>query len=127
MEFVRLYGKILKLRNILVSFDEFNDDETLNEREVQDYSSMYIDAYEHFRKQTEPEAVNVNEDLVFEIELLKQIEINVDYILLLVDQYNKSGKSDKKLRTDIDRAVNSSIELRNKKELIDEFIEGLNK
>ena len=88
---------------------------------------MYIDVYENFRKQTEVEAENVNEDLVFEIELLKQIEINVDYILLLVDQYNKSGKSDKKLRTDIDRAVNSSIELRNKKELIDEFIEGLNK
>ncbi len=127
MDFVKLYGKILKLRNILVSFDEFSNDETLNEREVQDYSSMYIDVYEHFRNQTETEAVNVNEDLIFEIELLKQIEINVDYILLLVDQYNKWGKSDKKLRTDIDRAVNSSIELRNKKELIDEFIEGLNK
>ncbi len=127
MDFVRLYGKILKLRNILVSFDEFSNDETLNEREVQDYSSMYIDVYEQFRKEAEGEAVNVNEDLVFEIELLKQIEINVDYILLLVKQYNDTGKTDKKLRTDIDRAVNSSIELRNKKELIDEFIEGLNK
>ena len=127
MDFVRLYWKILKLRNILVSFDEFDNDETLDEREVQDYSSMYITIYEEFRNQTETEAVNVNEDLVFEIELLKQIEINVDYILLLVEQYNKTGKTDKKLRTDIDRAVNSSIELRNKKELIDEFIDGLNK
>ena len=127
MDFVRLYWKILKLRNILLSFDEFSNDETLTEREVQDYSSMYIDEYEHFRNQDDNEAVNVNEDLVFEIELLKQIEINVDYILLLVKQYNDTWKTDTKLRNDIDRAVNSSIDLRNKKELIDEFIEWLNR
>lgn len=127
MKFVRLYWKILKLRNILSSFDEFTDNETLTEREVQDYSSMYIDVYEHFRNQDESEAVNINEDLVFEIELLKQIEINVDYILLLVKQYNDTGKKDTKLRSDIDRAINSSIDLRNKKELIDEFIEWLNR
>ncbi len=127
MDFVRLYWKILKLRNILTSFDEFSNDETLLDREVQDYSSMYIDVYENFRKKDDTEAVNINEDLVFEIELLKQIEINVDYILLLVKQYNDTWKKDTKLRTDIDRAINSSIELRNKKELIDEFIEGLNR
>ena len=127
MDFVRLYWKILKLRNILASFDEFDENDTLEEREAQDYSSMYIDEYENFRNKDRGESVNINEDLIFEIELLKQIEINVDYILLLVKQYNDTGKTDTKLRTDIDRAVNSSIDLRNKKELIDEFIEGLNK
>lgn len=128
MEFVKLYWRILKLRNILTSFDEFEDRDILADRDVQDYNSMYIDAYENFHRKEEDERVNVNDDIVFEIELLKQIEINVDYILLLVKQYNLTHNTweKQKIRDDIDRAVNSSIDLRNKKDLIDEFIDWLN-
>lgn len=59
----------------------------------------------------------INDDIVFEIELVKQIEVNIDYILMLVAKYQQSNCKDKTILTTIDKAINSSIELRSKKEL----------
>jgi len=44
-DFFRLYGAILRVRNILVTFDEFSSNEILTERDIQDYHSTYIDLY----------------------------------------------------------------------------------
>ena len=62
--------------------------------------------------------------MVFEIELVKQVEINVDYILLLVERYlaAKGTGEDKEILATIDRAINSSPSLRNKKDLIEQFL-----
>jgi type I restriction enzyme R subunit len=125
-EFIRLYGGILRLRNILTSFDDFEGKEILSERDFQDYQSVYIDMYQDFRKGSEADKESINDDIVFEIELIRQIEVNIDYILMLVAKYQQSNCKDKTILTTIDKAINSSIELRSKKELIERFIEQIN-
>ncbi|OGF22746.1 hypothetical protein A2Y83_03855 [Candidatus Falkowbacteria bacterium RBG_13_39_14] len=124
-DFIRLYGAILRVRNILATFDEFAGNEILTERDVQDYHSMYIDLYNEFRKNTEGEKENVNDDVVFETELIKQIEINIDFILGLIKKYHEDHIKNKELLVDINKAINSSVELRNKKDLINQFIASL--
>lgn len=125
-DFIRLYGAILRLRNILTSFDDFEGNEILSERDFQDYQSIYIDLYQEYRKSADGDKETINDDIVFEIELVKQIEVNIDYILMLVAKYQKSNCKDKTILTTIDKAINSSIELRSKKELIERFIEQVN-
>ncbi|WP_418223114.1 type I restriction endonuclease subunit R [Clostridium isatidis] len=125
-DFIRLYGAILRLRNILTSFDDFEGKEILSERDFQDYQSIYIDLYQEYRKGADGDKETINDDIVFEIELVKQIEVNIDYILMLVAKYQQSNCKDKTILTTIDKAINSSIELRSKKELIERFIEQVN-
>ncbi len=124
-EFIKLYSGILRVRNILVTFDEFAGNEILTERDVQDYHSAYIDLYNEFRKGKEDEKENINDDLVFEMELIKQIEINIDYVLGLVKKYHEDHIKNRELLVDINKAIDSSIELRNKKDLINQFIASL--
>jgi len=125
-DFIKLYGGILRVRNILTTFDEFEGNEILSERDVQDYHSLYIDLYNEFRKGKDVEKENINDDIVFEMELIKQIEINIDYILKLIKKYHEEHTKDKEILLDINKAIDSSVELRNKKDLIHQFIESLN-
>jgi type I restriction enzyme R subunit len=124
-DFIKLYGAILRVRNILVTFDEFTGNEMLSARDLQDYHSMYIDLYKEFRKNDDTEKENINDDLVFEMELIKQIEINIDYILELIRKYHEDHTKNKELLLDINKAIDSSFELRNKKDLINQFITRL--
>jgi type I restriction enzyme R subunit len=124
--FIKLFGKILRLRNILTSFDEFEEDTLLEERDLQDYQSVYIDLYQDFKSEKDGDKESINDDIIFEIELIRQIEVNIDYILMLVAKYKDSNCKDKTILTTIDKAINSSIELRSKKELIENFIEQVN-
>lgn len=124
-EFIKLYGNILRLRNILTTFDEFIGQDLLTERDVQDYHSMYIDLYNEFRKAKEDEKENVNDDLVFEMELIKQVDINIDYILGLIKKYHEDHTKNREILVDINKAIDSSVELRNKKDLINQFISSL--
>ena len=98
----------------------------MTDREVQDYHSMYIDLYNEFRNSNDSKKENINDDVVFEMELIKQIEINIDYILELIRKYHTGNQEGKELLVDINKAIDSSVELRNKKELINQFISGLN-
>jgi len=124
-DFIGLFGAILRLQNILTSFDEFEGNEILTDRQSQDYRSIYLDLYAEFRKGTDAEKELINDDIVFEIELIKQVEINVDYILMLVQKY-RDGRGDgegKEVRAEITRAIDASPSLRNKKDLIEAFVE----
>ena len=121
-EFIKLYGGILRLRNILSSFDEFEGNEILSEREFQDYHSMYIELYHEFRSAGRGDSENVNDDIVFEMELIKQVDINIDYILNLIQKYHDGHLRDKEIVVNIGKAIDASVELRNKKELIEQFI-----
>jgi type I restriction enzyme R subunit len=123
--FIKLYGAILKVRNILSTFDEFAGNERLTERDVQDYHSMYINLYNEFRNGNKGDSENVNDDIVFEMELIKQVEINIDYILALIKKYHQGHLKDKEIVISISKAIDSSLELRNKKELIEQFIDSL--
>lgn len=123
--FIGLYGAILKVKNILTSFDQFQGNEILADRDVQDYHSMYIELYNEFRGLNKGDSENINDDIVFEMELIKQVEINIDYILDLIRKYHDSHLIDKEIIVNINRAVDSSISLRNKKDLILQFINSL--
>lgn len=125
-EFIKLYGAILKIKNILSTFDEFVGNEIMSERDVQDYHSMYINLYNEFRGKNKGDSENVNDDIVFEMELIKQVEINIDYILALIKKYHEGHLQDKEIVVSINKAIDSSVELRNKKDLIERFIDSLN-
>ncbi len=126
-EFIRLFGQILRLENILTAFDEFTGSELLDPRQAQDYRSVYLDLYADFRKDEKADKEFINDDLVFEIELIKQVEINVDYILMLVAKYREQhgNGQDKEVRAEISRAVDASPTLRNKKDLIENFVDSV--
>lgn len=123
-EFIKLYSAILRVKNILSTFDEFSGNEILSERDVQDYHSMYITLYNEFPRNPNDNE-NVNDDIVFEMELIKQVEINIDYILALIKKYHEGHLKDKEIVISISKAIDSSVELRNKKELIQQFIDSL--
>ncbi len=125
-EFVSLFGALLKLKNILTSFDEFKDNQILSDRDLQDYQSNYIDIYEKFKREKKSDKADINDDVVFELELVKQEEINIDYILRLVKEYHDSNSKNSEILVDIQKAIKSSIELRSKKELIENFINSIN-
>jgi type I restriction enzyme R subunit len=124
-DFIRLYSAILRLRNILTTFDEFVGNEILSERNIQDYHSAYIDLYNEFRNGVEDDKENINDDLVFEMELIKQVEINIDYVLRLIKEYHADHSKNREILVDINKAIDSSVELRNKKDLINQFISSL--
>lgn len=125
-DFIRLFGAILRLRNILTAFDTFTGNEILSSREFQDYQGVYIDLYHELTKDKNAEKEKINEDIVFEIELIRQVEINIDYILMLVAKFHESNCEDKNILISIDKAINSSLQLRSKKELIENFIHTVN-
>ncbi len=125
-DFIMLYGQILKVRNILTCFDQFIDDDLLSARELQDYHSMYIDLYHEFRKKDDAEKETINDDVVFEIELIKQIEVNIDYILELIKKFFDGKAQDKEILISVEKSIDSSMELRNEKDLIMAFITTLN-
>ena len=124
-EYIKLYGAILKVTNILSSFDQFKKDELLTERDKQDYHSIYIDLYNEFRNKAKHDKKDVTDDIVFEMELIKSIEVNIDYILGLVKKYHESNMEDKEILVTINKAIMSSPDLRNKKDLILAFIDSL--
>ena len=125
-DFIKLFGAILRLKNILTAFDAFEDSEILSMRDYQDYQSVYIDLYQELTKDKGSEKEKINEDIEFELELIRQVEINIDYILMLVAKFHQSNCEDKSILVSIDKAINSSIQLRSKKELIENFIDTVN-
>lgn len=124
-DFIVSMGNILRLRNILSSFDKFQGNEILTERDFQDYIGTYTDLYEEFKPKP-GESESIKDDLVFEMELVKQVEVNIDYILMLVSKYHQSNCTDKEILGSIDKAIKSSLALRSKKDLIDSFISKIN-
>ena len=123
--FAKLFGNLLKAVNLLQCFDDFKDKVLISERDMQDYQSMYIDVYNKFRNREKHDKEDITEDVVFEIELVKQVEVNIDYIMLLVAKYHDEHSGNAEIRLSITKAIDSSIELRNKKDLIENFIDSL--
>lgn len=123
--FVVQFGEILKLRNVLTSFDEFADDDVLSARDLQNYMSVYNGLWEKYRKGEAREKESILDDVVFEIELVKQVEVNIDYILMLVMKWRESwanspGSGDPSEILDV---VDASPTLRNKRDLILAFVQ----
>ena len=125
-DFITLFGAILRMRNLLLSFDESKGKELISERDLQDYLGRYQDLRDEWVNRAKGEKEDITGDIVFEIELIRQIEINIDYILMLVKKYHDSHCDDKEILVTIQKAVDASPELRSKKQLIETFIAGIN-
>ncbi|EPP1145737.1 type I restriction endonuclease subunit R [Campylobacter upsaliensis] len=117
--FLSLFGELLKLRNILEIFDNFSD--PLNERDKQDYQSHYISTYEELRKDKDDKESNLDE-VEFEVELLAQVEVSIEYILELIAKYHKDQATSYE---PILKLLDSSLSLRSKRELFLRFIDSL--
>lgn len=124
--FVALFGSLLKSINILSTFDQYDGREELSDRQLQDYQSHYLDLRDKWRRRKPGDKENINDDLIFETELIRQVEINIDYILLLVQKYHDTNCTDKEILVNISKAIGSSLQLRSKKELIESFISSVN-
>lgn len=124
--FISLFGAILRMRNLLSSFDEFQGKELISERDLQDYLGRYQDLRDEWIDRNRGDKEDITDDIVFEIELIRQIEINIDYILMLVKKYHDSQCDDKEVLVTIQKAVDASPELRSKKQLIEHFIARVN-
>lgn len=124
-EFVSVFGGLLRVINLLSAFDQFEDDQLLSEREMQDYQSRYLDLYNELRK-PQGEKVDIHDDVVFELELVKQIEVNIDYILAKVEEYRDKHDLDGVAIAKLLRVADSSMELRSKKALIEAFLKSIN-
>ena len=124
--FIALFGSLLKSINVLQSFDQFEGRQLLTDGQMQDYQSHYLDLKDKWRKRVKGDKEVVNDDIIFETELIRQVEINIDYILLLVKNYHDSNCKDKEILVNIRKAVSASMQLRSKKELIEDFVASVN-
>lgn len=100
--------------------------ETLSERTVQDYRSTYNDIREWLRCEKRGEDAEKSEieweDVVFEVDLLKSQEINLDYILELIFEHNKKKKDKASLIEETRRIIRASVGNRAKESLVVDFI-----
>lgn len=124
--FITLFGGLLKSINVLQSFDQFEGQQLLSDGQMQDYQSNYLDLKDKWRKRVKGDKEVVNDDIIFETELIRQVEINIDYILLLVKNYHDSNCKNKEILVNISKAVSASMQLRSKKELIEDFVASVN-
>ena len=124
--FITLFGGLLKSINVLQSFDQFEGQQLLSDGQMQDYQSNYLDLKDKWRKRVKGDKEVVNDDIIFETELIRQVEINMDYILLLVKNYHDSNCKNKEILVNISKAVSASMQLRSKKELIEDFVASVN-
>ena len=126
-DFIVLFGALLRMRNLLSSFDDFKGNEMISERDLQDYLGRYQDLRDEWRNKKRDETKeDITDDVVFEVELIRQVEINIDYILMLVKKYHDTHCDDKEVLITIRKAIDASPELRSKKQLIETFIAGVN-
>jgi len=126
LKFVRIFRELMRLRNILESFSEFEDEDlALPAQRFTDYRSAYLDLYDKVKTHNQKEQASILDDVDFELELVHRDVINVQYILALLAQlYDADGPEQQRLRTLILDSVAGEIELRSKRELIQKFIDG---
>ena len=125
--FIRLFGEILRLRNVLSVFDEFTDESKIvDEMQYQDYMGWYNNLYDEFRK-TKPTEKNesITDDIVFEMELVKQVQIDIRFILEMVQQYHNTNCQDKEIIVKMRKLIDASPDMRDKRDLIEKFIERM--
>ncbi|MBR3618202.1 MAG: type I restriction endonuclease subunit R [Bacteroidaceae bacterium] len=126
-EFIRLMGEILRVRNVLAAFDEFDEPaKIVDEMHYQDYLGWYNKLYEEFRPTSHTgEKETIKDDIVFEMELVKQVQINISYILQQVQEYHDKNCQDKEIVVKIQKQIDASPDMRDKRDLIMRFIESM--
>ena len=126
LQFVKVFRELMRLRNVLESFSEFNDEDlALPAQRFADYRSAYLDLYDKVKTDNTKEKASILDDVDFELELIHRDIINVQYILsLLARLYDADDTEEHNLRKLILDSVAGDIELRSKQELIQKFIDS---
>ena len=132
LAFVQAFRDLIRLRNVLASFTEYDPkDLDLEPQVFEDYKSKYLDIHDKAKAEKPDDAVSIIDEVDFELELIQRDEINVAYILaLLSDAYAEQDSLDPKIR-DASNAkkkmvydlLGSERHLRSKRDLIEKFIE----
>ena len=125
LEFVTCFRALLRIKNILSSFSDFDEaDLTLEAQTFEDFKSKYLDVHDKVKRQTEAEKTSVLEEVDFELSLIHRDEINVAYILnLLLTLIKLDPVEAKKRQKEIIDLVAGEVQLRSKRKLIEAFIE----
>ena len=124
-EFIRLMSEILRVRNVLNAFDDFDEEaQLIDKMRYDDYKGWYNNYYEEFRKPKHDQE-SINDDIEFEMELVKQVQVNIHYILQLVQKYHDENCKDKEIIVQIRKQVDASPDMRDKRDLIEKFIERM--
>ena len=123
-EFVKAFRELLRLKNVLAGFADFDEYEIgIDPQEFEDYKSRYLDIYDKVRNDHQKEKVSILHDVDFELELIHRDEINVAYILKLLAKLKEEKSEDQeKRKKEIIDAISGDAQLRSKKELIEKFI-----
>jgi type I restriction enzyme R subunit len=94
LEFIKLFRELLRTKNILSTFTDFSFEMLeIDEQDFEDYKSKYLDLYDSVKEYTEKEKVSILDDVDFELELIRRDEINIDYILNLLQNLSESPES----------------------------------
>ncbi|HAW54956.1 MAG TPA: hypothetical protein DCX29_08460, partial [Hyphomonas sp.] len=126
--FVKAFRAVMRLRNVLTGFSEYDPaDLDLDPQAFEDYKSKYLDIYDRVKSSEDGETVSIVDEIDFELELIQRDEINVAYILSLLNQANKDAARGNKSESDKKRDAVLSLlgnepQLRSKRELIEKFI-----
>ncbi len=124
VEFIRKFRELIRLKVVLVCFTEFSfEDLNLDEQELADYQSKYLDLYQQTKTDRQKEKVSILDDIDFELELIHRDDINVGYILRLLEKLQVAQQENReKIKAHINKILETEIQLRSKKELIERFI-----
>lgn len=124
MEFVKAFRELMRIRNVLATFTEYDQDDLQMEAQTfENFKSKYLDLYECIKSDNQRERVSILNDIDFELELIRKDEINVAYILTLLAKLNEARPQEQEQqRKTISDMMSSNAELRSKKELIEKFI-----
>ena len=123
-EFIRIFRELIRQKNVLVCFTEFEyADLSIKEQEFADYQSKYLDLYEETKSDREQERVSILDDLDFELELIRRDNINVGYILMLLEEMRDGDEKEReKTLAYISNILDTEVQLRSKRELIERFV-----
>ncbi len=125
LAFIKAFRQLMRIKNILNAFSDFKwEDLAMNEQLFEDYKSKYLDLWQKVKSDTEKEKVSILEDVDFELELIHRDEINVNYIIqLLIKLKSDTQKDATKTEQEINNLLNTEVNLRSKRELIQQFID----
>ncbi len=123
--FIKAFRQLMRIKNILNAFSDFKwEDLAMNEQLFEDYKSKYLDLWQKVKSDTEKEKVSILDDVDFELELIHRDEINVNYIIqLLIKLKSDTQKDVTKTEQEIANLLNTEVNLRSKRELIQQFID----
>jgi type I restriction enzyme R subunit len=126
LEFVTQFRELLRLKNVLTTFADFEEtDLTLEAQKFEDYKSKYLDVYDSVKKERNTEKPSILDEVDFELSLIHRDEINVAYILNLLRSMSKTDPAAaQKRQKEILDLMAGEVQLRSKRALIETFIEN---